>query len=97
MPAAVRIGDNISCGDHVAMGSPNVFIENKPAGRQTDMTTGHGCFFPTRLATGAATVYVNNLALAVVGLTQIIPHACVVVPPHPGTSVTGAATVYAQG
>ena len=43
MPASVRIGDSVSCGDVMAEGSGNTFAEGIPMSRKdpVDLTAGH--------------------------------------------------------
>lgn len=74
----VRIGDSVSCGDHSATGSQNVFANGLPithAGQKR--TTGHGCF-PSTVFVGpwSSTVYVNGEQVALKGKTKIAPHRC---------------------
>jgi uncharacterized Zn-binding protein involved in type VI secretion len=73
----VRIGDSVSCGDHSAQGSNNVFVNGLPvthAGAKS--TTGHGCFPPTVFVSNwSSTVFVNNQLAALLG-TKIAPHRC---------------------
>lgn len=74
----VRIGDSISCGDHSAAGSNNVFANGLPITHQGQKTTtGHGCFPPTVFSGGwSSTVFVNNQVVALLGVTAIVPHRC---------------------
>lgn len=78
MGNVVRIGDSVSCGDHSASGSGNVFSNGMPithAGERT--TTGHGCFPPTVfIGSWSSTVFVNNEPVALLGKTRIQPHRC---------------------
>lgn len=78
MSNTVRIGDSVSCGDHSAAGSGNVFANNMPithAGQKT--TTGHGCFPPTVfVGPWSSTVFVNDQPVALKGKTKIKPHRC---------------------
>jgi uncharacterized Zn-binding protein involved in type VI secretion len=78
MSNTVRIGDSVSCGDHAAEGSSNVFANGLPithAGKKK--TTGHGCFPPTVFSGGwSSTVFVNNQVVALKGKTAITPHRC---------------------
>ena len=78
MSNTVRIGDSVSCGDHAAEGSGNVFANGLPvthAGKKR--TTGHGCFPPTVFSGGwSSTVFVNNQVVALKGKTAITPHRC---------------------
>lgn len=69
MPAAARVFDVTSHPGFVAQGSPNVLIENLPAGRATDK---HVCLLPplagphppTPIAKGSASVLINGLPAA---------------------------------
>ena len=77
MPAAARMGDpgTVHCGAYnIATGSPNVFINNKPAARVGDTSTVHlqpggkHCVPHTStIVVGSGTVFVNNKPLAYVG------------------------------
>ena len=95
MSAAARLGDPISCGDTIAGGSGNVFINGMPAARQTDVTAGHGCFPPTTIQVGSATVFINGLPAARVG-DAIVSHTCNVTPfpTHGGTVAVGSGNVF---
>jgi uncharacterized Zn-binding protein involved in type VI secretion len=91
----VRIGDIVSCGDHSATGSGNVFANGLPithAGKKK--TTGHGCFPPTVfVGPWTSTVFVNNQPVALKDKTKIQPHKCKK-KRHNGVAKTGGATVY---
>lgn len=76
MPAAARIGDPFTCGDFIAAGSPDVFVNGIPFARLNDATTGHGCFPPTIVANACKTVYANNILVALLGITVNRPHCC---------------------
>lgn len=78
MGNVVRIGDNVSCGDHSAAGSSNVFANNIPVTRnQAHQTTGHACWPPTVfIGPWSKTVFVNNQPVALKGVTKIKPHCC---------------------
>ena len=85
MPAATRIGDDDvpHCSGMVrAEGSPDVFVNNIPWSRQTDVNTPHllpGSPCPTHaapIAIGSTTVIVNGLGGgrigdAISGCTQV--------------------------
>lgn len=90
----VRIADKVSCGDHSAQGSSDVFADNMPITHQgARKTTGHGCWLPTVFAgPWSKTVFVNNQPVALKGKTKIIPHKCGK-KVHPGTASTGSPTV----
>jgi len=78
MGNVVRIGDSVSCGDHSAQGSADVFFNGLPVTHQgTPSTTGHGCF-PSTVFVGpwSSTVYVNNNQVALKGKTGIAVHCC---------------------
>lgn len=72
----VRIGDKISCGDHAAQGSSNVFANNMPISNEgAKKTTGHGKYAPTVfLGPYSQTVFVNNNPVVLKGITKIVPH-----------------------
>lgn len=90
----VRIGDSVSCGDHAAEGSANVFAGGMPistAGKRD--TTGHGCYHPTVfIGPWSTTVMVNNQPVALKNKTRIQTHRCGK-SKHSGVAVTGASTV----
>jgi uncharacterized Zn-binding protein involved in type VI secretion len=76
MPAVTRIGDADvpHCSGMVrAVGSPNVFANNIPISRQTDVNTVHllpGSPCPSHAApitTGSTSVFVNNLGCGRIG------------------------------
>lgn len=72
----VRIGDNVSCGDHAAQGSGDVFANKLGiAHKGKKKTTGHGKFAPTEfLGPYSKTVFVNNQPVVLKGITEIVPH-----------------------
>lgn len=74
----VRIGDSVSCGDHAADGSSNVFVNGMPVVTEgMKDTTGHGCFPPTVfIGPWTSTVFVNNKPVAILNKTKIQPHRC---------------------
>lgn len=76
MPAVTRIGDADvpHCSGMVrAVGSPNVFCNNIPISRQSDVNTVHlvpGSPCPSHnapIAVGSGTVFINNLGCGRVG------------------------------
>lgn len=85
MTAHVRIGDPVSCGDVIAQGSGNCFINGLPASRLGDMSAGH-CFNPSPIVESASTVYFNNKLAAKVG-NHIAGHTCGD-DSHPGGAVS---------
>lgn len=93
----VRIGDTVSCGDHAAAGSPNVFANGLPVSHGgARATTGHGCFHPTVFAGPfSTTVFVNSQPVVLRGRTQIVAHRCGKAV-HGGTAVTGSLDVYVE-
>lgn len=66
---AIRIGDNVSCGDNSAEGSGNVFVNGIPLSRMNDQTAGHGGFPPTDFNDGSAVVFTNNKPTVYVSTT----------------------------
>lgn len=94
MPAVARIGDPFDCGDFSAAGSGDVFINNIPATRLGDATTGHVCGPPTINMVGSGTVFVNNLPLCRVG-DALVPHGTCAGPPHGGAFAAGSPDVFA--
>ena len=78
LPAA-RVGDTFTDGDVIASGSGDVFINNLPAARLGDQTTGHNsgsCFFPpTVITSGSGSVFINNLPAARMGDSHDV-HCC---------------------
>jgi len=76
MPAVTRIGDADvpHCSGMVrAVGSPNVYCNNIPISRQSDVNTVHlvpGSPCPSHnapIAVGSGTVFINNLGCGRVG------------------------------
>lgn len=67
--AVARIGDKFLDTDTIAAGSGDVFVNNLPAARLGDATTGHTLpghtfYAPTTISTGSGSVFVNNMPLA---------------------------------
>ena len=76
MAGAARIGDTLSDSDHIAQGSPDFFINNKPIALKGNATTGHGCFVPSTITDPvASTFFVNGIPVAFAGSTNV-PHVC---------------------
>jgi len=104
VPAASKIGDTFDDTDTIATGSGDVFVNNIPAARLSDMTTGHTLpghtFYPSvPITTGSGSVFVNNLPLARIGDAHAehcdTPHNnsdC-----HTGVIVTGSSDVFSDG
>jgi len=94
MGNVVRIGDSVTCGDHSAVGSANVFANGMPITHKgKPNTTGHGCFPPTVfIGPWTSTVFVNNQPVALNGKTKISRHCCHK-HCHDGVASSGAATV----
>ena len=86
--AVARVGDTfLDTGfgvDVIASGSPDVFVNNIPIARLTDMTTGHpgppphGFYPPVPIITGSGLFFANNLPVA--RLTDVHLVHC---DPHP--------------
>lgn len=75
MPAVIRLGDPISCGDTMAQGSGNVFANGLPISRQgIDVTAGH-CYYPVPVIVASTTVFANNAGVDRVG-DPIAVHCC---------------------
>jgi uncharacterized Zn-binding protein involved in type VI secretion len=76
MPGVARRDTDVAGGIDI-VGSPNVFVENKPAVRIGDAIQGHG--LPPHaapvMATGSGTVFVNNIAVCREGDTASCGHA----------------------
>jgi uncharacterized Zn-binding protein involved in type VI secretion len=92
MPGVGRIGDKFDCGDYIAEGSPDVFINGIAVGRHGDATTGHGCFPANHIISTHQTVFVNGKPIALVG-DKDEPHTCKTT--HQGTLVGGSSDVSA--
>ena len=74
MPAVTRIGDDdvAHCSPMVrAVGSGNVYVNNIPVSRQTDVNTAHAgpacATHKAPITTGSTTVFVNNLGCGRIG------------------------------
>lgn len=100
MPPVTRLGD--LCTGHECFparksvsGSPDVFVNSKPAHRQSDSWDTHCCTHPDMphgchngvLASGSSTVYVNGRQLGRIG----DPVSC------GSTVATGSGNVFAGG
>ncbi len=73
MPEAARLGDKSTGHDDCAptalvTGSPNVFINGKPAARVSDKFASHGCDehppHQDEVIQGSSTVFINGLPAA---------------------------------
>ena len=97
MSGVVRVGDSITCGDHAASGSSDVFMGGMPVTHQgTPGTTGHGCFPPSVfIGEWSKTVFVNNHPIALKGLTRIAVHSCND-DHHDGVASTGSDSVFVE-
>jgi uncharacterized Zn-binding protein involved in type VI secretion len=92
MPAAIRIGDPISCGDTMAQGSGNVFVNGIPFSRRgIDLTAGH-CFPPVPIIAASPNVFVNNAQADRVG--DPIPVHCCDDDCHGGNAANGSPDVF---
>ena len=94
MGNVVRLCDSVSCGDHAANGSPNVFAGSMPVTHAgVPATTGHGCFPPSVfVGPWTSTVFVNNNPVALSGKTKIATHRCGS-SSHDGVASSAASTV----
>lgn len=94
MPAIVRIGDPISCGDTMAQGSGNVFANGIPISRVgVDLTAGH-CYPPVPIISGSPNVFVNSIPVDRVG--DPIPVHCCGTSCHSGVASNGSPNVFAN-
>lgn len=94
MPAVIRLGDPISCGDTMAQGSGNVFANGLPLSRMgIDLTAGH-CYFRTVVVAASPTVFANNLPVDRVG-DPISVHCCGPVC-HSGNCLVGSPDIFAD-
>lgn len=94
MPAVVRIGDPISCGDTMAQGSGNTFANGIPVSRKgVDLTAGH-CYPPVPIIFASPNVFVNNLAIDRVH-DPIAVHCCDI-SCHSGVAFNGSPNVFAN-
>lgn len=91
--AAARMGDKCSDGDTIAVGSGNVFINNLPAVRLGDSTTGHNGFPPVPILKGSGSVFVNNIPAVRLGDNHAVhckpDHGC-----HDGVVSVGSGNVF---
>ncbi len=101
MPAVARIADVLSDTDIIAEGSGNVFVNNIPATRMADKTTGHtlpshNFYPPVPIVTGAGSVFINNIPVARVtdigAVHKDPPHS----DSHSGIIITGSPDVFAE-
>jgi len=91
---AARIGDPIDCGDVIAQGSGNVFVNNIPVSRLGDNTAGH-CFPAVPLIPPVATtVMANGIPIAHIGTG--IPTHCCGIPCHAGSVAAGSPDVFVE-
>lgn len=94
MPAIIRLGDPISCGDTMGAGSGNVFANGIPVSRMgIDATVGH-CYPPVAVVRGSPNVFVNNAPVDRVG-DPIATHCCGDC--HSGSCANGSFDVFANG
>jgi uncharacterized Zn-binding protein involved in type VI secretion len=94
MPAVIRIGDPISCGDVMGNGSMNVYVNNIPVSRMgIDLTAGL-CFSPTPISSASPNVFINSIPVNRVG-DPIVVHCCGPVC-HGGEASMGSPNVFAN-
>jgi uncharacterized Zn-binding protein involved in type VI secretion len=93
LPVA-RLSDTFQCGDIIAAGSGNVFVNNMPMARLSDMSMGHGPFIPLPITSGSGSVFVNFLPIA--HITDLHPPHCAPnVGCHPAFIAVGSGNVFA--
>lgn len=79
MPGVARLGD--MAGGAIIKGSPNVFVNNRPAARLGDNVSPHGPPIPPihlaspPIASGSSTVFVNGIPIARKGDAVACGHA----------------------
>lgn len=92
MPAACRVGDPMTCGDTMANGSPNVFVNNIAVSRLgIDLTAGH-CFPPVPVVSASPNVFINGIAVDRVGDPH--PGHCCLDVCHGGSVAAGSPNVF---
>jgi len=92
MPAVIRFGDPVTCGDRAGNGSSNVFINNRRVIRKgIDRTQGH-CFPPVPFLKGSPNVFVNNIPVVFQG--SPIPKHCCGKKCHSGVAARGSPNVF---
>lgn len=90
MGNVTRIGDNVSCGDHAAQGSSDVFVNGIAVAHEgKKKTTGHPKKFAPTVFKGpfSKTVFINNQGVVLKGKTEIVPHGG---KDHKGAKVSSA-------
>jgi uncharacterized Zn-binding protein involved in type VI secretion len=93
MGSIIRAGDPISCGDIMANGSTNVFINGLGVTRiGIDLTAGH-CFSPVPVIAGSTSVFVNGVGIARMG-DPIQNHCCPDHGCHDGFCVGGSLNTF---
>jgi len=93
LPVA-RLSDTFQCGDIIANGSGDVFVNNLPVARLTDMSIGHSGFPPMPISIGSGTVFVNSLPVARLS-DQHLPHCAPDKGCHPAIIAVGSGNVFA--
>jgi len=94
MTGVATLGSKFDDNDTVGAGSGDVFVNNLPAARLSDMTMGHtapghGFYPPVPIVDGSGSVFANNLPLASIGSK----HAVHCDPPHPSSDCHDAAII----
>lgn len=96
-PAVARISDQLSCGDFIMTGSPNVFVNGLPVARKLDFTTGHtdgdDWWKTVPIISGSRSVFVNRLPIARVEDVALIHCASSC---HVGKISEGSRNVFAK-
>lgn len=89
MTVMAKIGDTISCGDVIAEGCKSVYIDNLPVVVRGCRTTGHD-LYPPSVIDGPCTsqCFINDIPVALDGITTIVPHKKRRKPLHAGTAVS---------
>lgn len=91
MTVMARIGDTISCGDVIAEGCRTVYIDNLPVVLRGCRTTGHD-LYPPSVIEGPCTsgCFINDIPVALDGISFIRPHKKRRKPLHAGTATCGS-------
>ena len=85
MPGVSRDNGQDTAGGLISQGSPDVYVENKPAVRKGDLVSPHGNHSTASMAAGSPNVYVNNLPVCREGDVATCGHVA-----------TGSSTVFAN-
>lgn len=89
MTVMAKIGDAISCGDIIAEGCNSLYIDNLPVALRGSRTTGHDAYPPSVIdGPCTATCFINDIPVALDGISSIVPHKKRRKPLHAGTAIS---------